>query len=602
MTKKTQRKGADEDKRTLSVNKLKMVIALSTSQKYSIREIGRLVGVASSTVSSIVSKVNSIDELSDFNPSNFTDAQIVNLCYPKLKPTELEIPGDLNVKNQLIPNYLQYAFDKLELQLSLKILYENYLVEVKSKNAKPICVSYFYRQVSEKVDRINKANPDVYLPWEYKFGCYCQVDFTGDKYKVSTNNGILECWIFLLVFPASYFIYGEFVPHQSTECVCNVISNFVKHYGILPVFFKIDNAKAQVDTHHKGIADVIYNKNFEKFVNSMGACLDAAPIYRGQSKSAVEASVGWLQEKLRGKTREYFRTTRATLSEHNDKLFTIIEEINRSTFRKSSTRTREFLFVNYEVPACHTVTQIMTYEGESYSVKVPRNYHVNVNNHNYSVPYTLSGKYVEVLVTDDFVVFKHENKEVARHIRKDNESGNSTEKKHMSPEHENITNNYNLLNDPDKVLEMAKACGETVYKFCLQRMNYESTKGVNVFNGSRCCKSIIDLHNKVRRKDLLNLALESVLKKEPNKWNSYVVVSVYNNFVKEKIEFINSQTTLEFAKDPSGKPEISEADLIEPDKKSGTAANTSNNSSDSSDSSDIEIMRATEDGAYLRNK
>ena len=107
----------------------------------------------------------------------------------------------------------------------------------------------------------------------------------------------------------------------------------------------------------------------------------------------------------------------------------------------------------------------------------------------------------------------------------------------MSPEHENITNNYNLLNDPDKVLEMAKACGETVYKFCLQRMNYESTKGVNVFNGSRCCKSIIDLHNKVRRKDLLNLALESVLKKEPNKWNSYVVVSVYNNFVKEKIEF-----------------------------------------------------------------
>ena len=41
MTKKTQRKGADEDKRTLSVNKLKMVIALSTSQKYSIREIGR---------------------------------------------------------------------------------------------------------------------------------------------------------------------------------------------------------------------------------------------------------------------------------------------------------------------------------------------------------------------------------------------------------------------------------------------------------------------------------------------------------------------------------------------------------------------------------
>lgn len=241
MTKKTQRKGADEDKRTLSVNKLKMVIALSTSQKYSIREIGRLVGVASSTVSSIVSKVNSIDELSDFNPSNFTDAQIVNLCYPKLKPTELEIPGDLNVKNQLIPNYLQYAFDKLELQLSLKILYENYLVEVKSKNAKPICVSYFYRQVSEKVDRINKANPDVYLPWEYKFGCYCQVDFTGDIYKVSTNNGILECWIFLLVFPASYFIYGEFVPHQSTECVCNVISNFVKHYGILPVFFKIDN-------------------------------------------------------------------------------------------------------------------------------------------------------------------------------------------------------------------------------------------------------------------------------------------------------------------------------------------------------------------------
>ena len=42
--------------------------------------------------------------------------------------------------------------------------------------------------------------------------------------------------------------------------------------------------------------------------------------------------------------------------------------------------------------------------------------------------------------------------------------------------------------------------------------------------------------------------------------------------------------------------------MIEPDKKSGTAANTSNNSSDSSDSSDIEIMRATEDGAYLRNK
>ena len=115
-------------------------------------------------------------------------------------------------------------------------------------------------------------------------------------------------------------------------------------------------------------------------------------------------------------------STLKTIDEHSKFLQQKInEKINQGPFRNSIDKTRSFLFYTYELPEASEVKNIPDYAEKTATVIVPNSYLIRVAEHEYSVPYTYIKKPVDVFVTNDYVIFKFEGKEVARHLRNDSE-------------------------------------------------------------------------------------------------------------------------------------------------------------------------------------
>ena len=352
--------------------------------------------------------------------------------------------------------------------------------------------------------------------------------------------------------------------------------------NFVPEFVKVDNARTFV-TDHKHGQEAVYNKNFEAYMNSMGICMDAAPCYRGQSKSAVEYGGVRLIQKLMKSNASLFYKPK-TLKQHSEALQQLIEtEINLGPFRKCSDRTRTFFFNNYELPECRHLDKIPDFLGETRTYKVPRSYLVNIEGHQYSVPYNVAGKEVQVCLTNDLVIFYFEQQEIARHLRQDNKPGKTIDPMHRPPAHQEIIAKDNLLRDEEALLNLAKACHPKVYEFCLRRLEYERGKGVSTYNAMKSCHAIIRFYQQSSKPDLVVKGIQQMLNMPSEKWNSYVLKQLYT---RELDAFVAAPQQLEL--------------LFPKTEKTEPAAGQSPVSQIPGDEQPVELMKVGNDKAFLR--
>ena len=171
-------------------------------------------------------------------------------------------------------------------------------------------------------------------------------------------------------------------------------------------------------------------------------------------------------EKLCQKHKADFATQK-TLIEHSKHLMELIEkEINEGPFRKSIDKTRSYLFYNYEMPAARILSSIPEFEGEAIVRTVPRSYLLTIEGHTYSVDYKYIKKQVEIYLTDDYVIIKHEGVEIARHLRQDNDGGSTILMEHRPQMHQNILSDKEYIPDEKALFEKCKALDdENLYRF-----------------------------------------------------------------------------------------------------------------------------------------
>ena len=321
-------------------------------------------------------------------------------------------------------------------------------------------------------------------------------------------------------------MYAEFVTSQSTAESCRVFGNAIRHWkNRAPLFCVCDNTKAWV-TSHVG-KDVVLNPAFERYMASLGICIDAAPPYSPQAKSAVEHSCGMV-EKLCQKHKADFATQK-TLIEHSKHLMELIEkEINEGPFRKSIDKTRSYLFYNYEMPAARILSSIPEFEGEAIVRTVPRSYLLTIEGHTYSVDYKYIKKQVEIYLTDDYVIIKHEGVEIARHLRQDNDGGTTILMEHRPQMHQNILSDKEYIPDEKALFEKCKALDdENLYRFCISRLELGKARNGSTFNALKSCKGVISFYEKCKHKNLVSECCAKVLNLDPKTWNTPFIKSLY---------------------------------------------------------------------------
>jgi hypothetical protein len=119
----------------------------------------------------------------------------------------------------------------------------------------------------------------------------------------------------------------------------------------------------------------------------------------------------------------------------NRELKLLLEETNNAPFQKLS-GSRASWFEDVDKPALRPLPEL-DFEFEEWIVgyRVPRDYHVNVLGHYYSVPFTLAQKVVDVRYTRHTVEVLHGNTRVASHARNWADGAKTTVAEHLAPSH-----------------------------------------------------------------------------------------------------------------------------------------------------------------------
>lgn len=97
---------------------------------------------------------------------------------------------------------------------------------------------------------------------------------------------------------------------------------------------------------------------------------------------------------------------------------------------------------------------------------VPRDYHVCVHGHYYSVPYGLIGKAVEARVLSDRVEVFHDQRMVASHERSSAIGAHTTR-----PSHQPEAHRAQAERNPDGVRAWAKRAGPAVHRFVAAKLD-----------------------------------------------------------------------------------------------------------------------------------
>jgi transposase len=174
------------------------------------------------------------------------------------------------------------------------------------------------------------------------------------------------------------------------------------------------------------------------------------PRDKAKVEQAVLLAERWIIAVLRHRT---FRS----LAELREAIQPLVEKLNTRKMKKLK-RSRREIFEAIERPALKALPAT-SFEMTHWSkVKVDLDYHVEHDQHWYSVPYTLIGKQVEIRATERVVEVLHRGHRIASHARSHVSGAKTTLDEHMPHAHR-----AHADWTPSKILGWAKTIGPCTF-------------------------------------------------------------------------------------------------------------------------------------------
>jgi transposase len=164
-----------------------------------------------------------------------------------------------------------------------------------------------------------------------------------------------------------------------------------------------------------------------------GVAVIPARVRRPKDKAKVEVGVQiverWILARLRNRT--FF-----SLSELNAAIRELLDWLNSREFRKLKGESRKSLFEKLDKPALKSLPAQRYEYAQWKQAGVNIDYHVEVDKHYYSVPYSLVGETVDYRLTASVVELFHKSNRVASHPRSYVKGKPTTLKEHMPKAHQ----------------------------------------------------------------------------------------------------------------------------------------------------------------------
>lgn len=350
-------------------------------------------------------------------------AAVEKLFYP---------PDNLKRKEIPEPDWQKY-FERINAPGS-KVNISYCWLEYKQDNPDGYEQSQFYERYKRFVTK-HFGKPGTKMAVERIPGEKMYIDWVGDQPELLVNPETGEAYkahIFVTTLGVSSYIYAEAFLNEKLGSFIAGTVHALEFYNAIPKYLVPDNLKAAVTKHTKD--ELILQSAYSDLEDFYMTVVLPPPPRKPKGKATVENHVRYLETHLVEKLKEKLYTS---LEDLNVDIQKIVAILNTRCFQNKS-YSREELFVKYDKPCmkplpggCFTVCDYKTI------ARIPDNYHVEYDNHYYSVVYTHCGKPAIIKATaSEIRICDSYNRLICKHRRHYKDFPKYiTEDSHMRPDH-----------------------------------------------------------------------------------------------------------------------------------------------------------------------
>jgi transposase len=441
---------------------IKEVMRLKWSCGLGSRAISKSCGIAKSTVIEYLRRAVKAG-LSWPLPEELDDAALERLLFPPIVVSDTPRP---------LPVWADIHRDLANRSVTLTLLWDEYKMQYPD--------GYQYSQFCDLYSAYAKKL-DVSMRQVHHAGEKLFVDYSGQTVPVidKTTGEIHECQIFVAVLGASNYTYAEATYTQGLEDWIYSHVRALEFFGGVPEIIVPDNLRSGVTKacrYEPGI-----NRTYQELAVHYGAAVIPTRVRKPKDKAKVEVGVQivqrWILAALRNRT--FF-----SLSEFNAAIRELLDKLNNRPFKKLS-GSRMSRFLEIDKPALRPLPAF-AYEYAEWKIKVRPgiDYHAEVHNHYYSVPFQLRKEYVDIRITESVVEIFFHGKRVASHVRSFAKGRYTTVAEHMPKAHHDYAEWT-----PERVIRWASETGKATAGLVAAILS----KPTHPQQGFRSCLGIISL-------------------------------------------------------------------------------------------------------------
>ena len=430
----------------ISMHQIKQIIEL-LKNNHSARSVARLSGIARNTIAEykLIFERSKIpfDHLMLMN-----DDELYSLINKKNAASESSSDRWNDFQNRL--NY--FSSELRRRGVTRQLLWDEY----KSEYPDGYGYSQFCDHLSKELRKTNAVMHFTHRPGEQML-----VDFAGDtmSYVDRSTGEIIPCQILVCILPFSNYTYIEALRSQKQEEFVSGLSNALYYMGGAPQSMKCDNLRTAVTKSSRYEPTFTEAMNF--FGQYYGLTVMATRVYKPRDKASVENAVSVGYKRIYAPLRNQ---TFYSLAELNHAIRIQLEKHNAWNFQKRD-YSRKMVFEKEEKHFLKPLPEQGYVIRHTAQAKVQKNYHIILGEdfHQYSVPYTLIGKTVKIIYTNDLVEVYHEHKRVALHSRNYKKYGYTTLSAHMPANHKHMheRKGWNI----DTFMNQAEVIGPSTKEF-----------------------------------------------------------------------------------------------------------------------------------------
>jgi len=398
----------------LSMRQLRTILRLRLQAKLSLRQIKDSLRLSLGAVQKICSKAEDL-KLDWLSIEQLDDQQLASQFYPA---------ADTRSSNSFqLPDWSEVYRELKGKGVTKHLLWEEYTQQFPNRSYSYPQYCMLYQQWQKKQKRSMRQH--------HKAGEKLFVDYAGQTIPiVQQETGEIQfAQIFVAVMGASNLTYAEATWSQRLP---DWISSHVRTFefmGGVPALLIPDNLKSSTTRACRYDPDI--NMAYQQLAAHYGTAIVPARPRKPQDKAKAEVGVQIIERWILARLRHH---TFFSLAELNQHIHFLLEEVNNKPFKQLK-GTRQQWFDSLDKPALLPLPKQAFEFTEIKIVKVNIDYHIQYDNHLYSVPHHLVGEKLELHAKEFLIEMYFHNRCICQHARH-YQPGVTTVPKHMPERHE----------------------------------------------------------------------------------------------------------------------------------------------------------------------